>query len=91
MDFNDVQSHVHQDAVNVLKQFETIFEEFRQQQLTAAIGAQKRSKQSLSTLVSESRKMQLLDTLLSSRATLLVVPHTLINHWEVRSKTDFFP
>ncbi len=81
--YNDINEDIHQQAVKILKLFESIFEDFRLQQLTAAIGAQKRSKQSLSSLVSESRKTQLLDTLISSRGTLLVVPNTLTDHWEV--------
>lgn len=76
------QHDVHKNAKYLLNHFENIFEQFRKQQIVAAISAQKRSKLSLGALISESRKIQLLDTLVSSKGTLLIVPHMLAEHWQ---------
>jgi len=81
------ENNIHKKAIEILKAFGNMFDDFLNQKMLAAMSvAQKRSKESLSALVAESKRIQLLDNLICSKGTLLVVPSTLVKHWEVRSR-----
>ena len=81
--YNLPETTIHTTADTMLGHFKEYYEEFRQVQVKSAISTQKRSKLSLGALISENKRQELLDTLLPSRGTLLIVPHTLVQHWEV--------
>jgi SNF2 family DNA or RNA helicase len=84
--FNAPTHYIHQMADYLLNELEVLFAVFKQSQLQAAIAAGKRTRSNLGTLISEKKRMDLHDNLISSSATLLVVPHTLLKHWEEQIK-----
>ncbi len=73
-----------------MNKFEECYNDFRLAQLNSAMGKQKRSKLSLGSLISENKRQELLDTLLPSKGTLIVVPSTLMQHWEVSTEFQVF-
>lgn len=77
---------MYKTAEICLKKFEEFYNEFRETQLIAAFGRQKRSKLSLGSLISENKRQELLDSLIPCQGTLLVVPSTLVHHWEEQIK-----
>jgi hypothetical protein len=81
--YNSPDSLVHQKAQLLKEKVHEFFHEFREKQLISAIGAAKRSNGTLGSLIQQKKQNELLDTLLPSRGTLLVVPHTLVEHWVV--------
>ena len=83
--YNKPDTLIYKTAGSILRKFEDYFEDFRGRQLQSAINSSKRSKRSLGTLISQKKRKDLLHTLLPSKGTLLVVPSTLLQHWEVSS------
>jgi Transcription factor involved in chromatin remodeling, contains bromodomain len=81
--YNPPDSIIHEKAQLLKVKMYAIFHEFREKQLMAAIGAAKRSNGTLASLIRQKKQTQLQETLLPSRGTLLVVPHTLVEHWVV--------
>lgn len=81
--YNPQDSCIHQEAKKLQNAFQTILETFKMQQMKAALASAKRSTLSLGSLVKESRKIEVLKNLLPTGGTLLVVPATLLGHWEV--------
>jgi len=86
MKFNSPTHYIHQRAEYLLKELDALFVLFKQSQLQAAIASEKRTRSNLGTLIAEKKRLDLHDNLISSRATLLVVPHTLLKHWEEQIK-----
>lgn len=84
--FNPPTHFVYDIAKRLLEEFKVLFSEFKQTQLKAALNSQKRSRSNLGAIITQRKKLELYDNLVPSKSTLIIVPLTLLKHWEEQIK-----
>lgn len=88
MVYNPPGHLVHEAAANLLVEFRDIVNEHKADQVFAAkksfSKAAAKPNSSVAALLEKRNFQQLLGSLTPSAGNLLVVPGTLLNHWEVR-------
>mmetsp|Transcript_18897 Transcript_18897/g.28050 ORF Transcript_18897/g.28050 Transcript_18897/m.28050 type:complete len:1578 (-) Transcript_18897:181-4914(-) len=97
MTYNPADHRIHQAAQRLLHTFWNLRDEFVEKQLMRAQKAHSNSNVSgdgvgsVAALMDLKRKRQVTDALIPSMATLLVVPHTLLDHWvdQIRMYVNF--
>lgn len=90
--YNPPDHPVHRAAERLFNRFKAIVEHFKSSQLESAKRAVRKNPDgSLAALLAEKAKEELIDSLLPSLSTLLVVPNTLLHHWEeqIKMHVDF--
>ena len=84
---NPVNHDLHLAAIELLSSFETLLVLFKNDQVKSAkksfSNATAKPNSSIAAILDNRAKIEHLDSLLTSKATLLVVPGHLLNHWEV--------
>jgi hypothetical protein len=63
--------------------FADLLQYFKEHQRKSATATAKRSNLSLGSLIDQNKRRELLNSLTPSACTLIVVPSTLVQHWEV--------
>ena len=85
--YNPVNHDVHLAATEMLSSFENLLTLFKYEQVKSAkksfSNATAKPNSSIAAILEKRAKIEHLDSLLTSKATLLVVPGNLLNHWEV--------
>jgi len=81
--YNLPETEVHKKANSLLGTLADFLKDFKEKQLKSALSNAKRSNLSLGSLINENKRRELLDSLIPSACTLIVVPPTLGQHWEV--------
>lgn len=88
IDYNPPGHLVHDAAVKLSKVFAETVNRFKEEQVTTAkksfAKASAKPNSSVAALLEKRHRDELLGSLKPSSANLLVVPGTLLNHWEVR-------
>jgi hypothetical protein len=88
MVYNPKGHIVHETAARMKKSFELIVNNFKEQEVQSAIrsysNASSKPNSSVAAFIEQTRKKELQELLVTSSGTLLVVPNTLLSHWEVR-------
>ena len=89
MTYNPVRHPVHQAAERLLKKFEQLVSEFKEDQINVASKSMYRHRnvkspdeKSLVDAFEAKRQQELLEPLVPSSSTLLVVPAPLVLHWQ---------
>ena len=86
MIYNDEESDVYKAAERLEKKFSKIVKEFKSQSVTMAQRTCTRQIDSpIAAVLTQKAKQDLMNSLHPSGATLLVVPNTLLYHWEVNN------
>jgi len=92
--FNPSGHQVHEAAVKLSKVFAELVEQFKAKQVQTAkksfSKASAKPNSSVAALLEKRHYEELLSSLKPTAANLLVVPSTLLNHWEVSSRHYFF-
>jgi len=88
--YNHPDTKVYKKAESLLGVFTDFLTDFKEHQRKSAIATAKRSNLSLGSLINENKRRELLNSLIPSACTLIVVPTTLVQHWEV-SKSQMEP
>ena len=88
--FNPAGHMVHEAAVKLSKTFVDIVDQFKAKQVQTAkksfSKASAKPNSSVAALLEKRHSEELLNSLKTTTGNLLVVPGTLLNHWEVRSR-----
>jgi hypothetical protein len=81
--YNKEGTLIYEKANECIQLFRDQYMNFHDSLFKSAMTLNRNNKSSLGSLIARSKRRELLDSLLSSHGTLLVVPSTLLQHWEV--------
>mmetsp|Transcript_39859 Transcript_39859/g.119949 ORF Transcript_39859/g.119949 Transcript_39859/m.119949 type:complete len:108 (-) Transcript_39859:2429-2752(-) len=86
--YNPPEHHVHQAANRLSGKFEQLVVAFKEEHVRVAHRAfsnlNANPESSIAAMLAERANEDLLNSLVPSSSTLLIVPNTLLAHWEVR-------
>jgi predicted secreted protein len=92
MVYNDPGHPVHEAAATLSRVLAGLVDDFKAEQVQSAEKSFSRScakpNSSVAALLQRRNYEELLSSLKATAATLLVVPNTLLNHWEVRLNAE---
>jgi hypothetical protein len=87
MTYNDEDDDVHELAEDMLQDFNNLVAELKKKIILTArksfSNSTSRPNSSVAAILERKIRQEYMDSLVSSSATLLVVPETLLNHWVV--------